>query len=62
MKHFRINNIHRKLRYLDSKRFLRKKSQFFYTSLTSQFSPQWYLTRGISPTGRIAVLDMKVLH
>ena len=44
MKYFRINKVHTNLGFFNLKRFLRKKNQFFYTSLNGIVFPSMVLT------------------
>ena len=44
MKHFRINNVHTNIVFFNLKRFLRKKNQFFYTSLNGIVFPSIVFT------------------
>ena len=54
MKHFRINNVHTNLGFFNLTRFLRKKNQFFYTSLNGIVFPSMIFTTDVRLTGRIA--------
>ena len=44
MKNVRINNVHTKPGFFKLKRFLRKKNQFFYTSLNGIVFPSMVFT------------------
>ena len=57
MKHFRINNIHTILGFVNWKRFLRKN-----TSLSGIVSLQQSLPGDVRSTRWIAIWNMKILH